>query len=127
MHSGTSKKNPKLVTKLIKIFRNCETALKQIELETPITGLKKVAEVEKKIKKNLKSYKFSFELVKSASNCLFLMLFLVLKHLSNTMLQYQGLQLLCNKMAFTPLWGGKEVMMWAQGPQKFQLSTQHNK
>ena len=32
----------------------------------------------------LKSYKFLFELVKSASNCLFLMLFLVLKHFSNT-------------------------------------------
>ena len=50
MHSAQwhIKKNPKLVTKLIKIFRNCETALKQIELEIPIMRIKTEAVVEKK-------------------------------------------------------------------------------
>ena len=63
-------------------------ALKQTQHEIQITRIKTETVVEKKINKSLKSYKFLFELVKSASNCLFLMLFLVLKHLSNTMLQY---------------------------------------
>ena len=45
------KKIPKLVTKLIKIFRNCETALKQIELEIPIMRIKTETVVEKKNQK----------------------------------------------------------------------------
>ena len=52
MHSAQwhiKKKFPKLVTKLIKIFRNCETALKQIELEIPIMRIKTETVVEKKI------------------------------------------------------------------------------
>ena len=72
------------ITKLIKIFKNCEMALKRIPLEIQIVRIKTEMVVEKKIIKILKSYKFLFELVKSASNCLFLMLFLVLKHFSNT-------------------------------------------
>ena len=76
------------ITKLIKIFKNCEMALKRIQLEIQIVRIKTEMVVEKKIIKILKSYKFLFELVKSASNCLFLMLFLVLKYLSNTTLQY---------------------------------------
>ena len=63
-------------------------ALKRTQHEIPIMRIKTETVVEKKIKKILKSYKFLFELVKSASNCLFLILFLVLKHLSNTTLQY---------------------------------------
>ena len=49
------RKNPKLITKLIKIFRNCEIALKHIQLEIPMTT---ETVVEKKIKKFLKYYKF---------------------------------------------------------------------
>ena len=77
-------------------------ALKRTQLEIQIMRIKTETVVEKKIKSFLKSYGFLFELVKSASDCLFLMLFLVMKRLSNTTLQYKGLQLLCNKTAFTP-------------------------
>ena len=60
MHSAQwdIKKNPKLITKLIKIFRNCKMALKGIQLEIRMMRIKTEKVVEKKIKKFLKSYKF---------------------------------------------------------------------
>ena len=50
MHSG-KKNNPKLITKLIKIFRNCKMALKGIQLEIRMMRIKTEKVVEKKNQK----------------------------------------------------------------------------
>ena len=53
MHSAQwdIKKNPKLITKLIKIFRNCEMALKGIQLEILMMRIITETVVEKKNQK----------------------------------------------------------------------------